>query len=203
MKRTLLLSLVLGVGAVALVRAAFTPTQQPGAVLPEPPQAPHDIQLRVIEAHPFTLETPEKNWMSPEAPAYQTGTVLVVEGPQERFLPRQTLENVLYVGTQMPEWLNTGEFSGRRVLLVPGPFDAQAPIFFGTPELPERVTEDEAARQMALAVDAGAATLENVELASPRQFPDGVELRRFGADLIERYAPDEVDVISGLRAKRL
>ncbi len=204
MKRIIPISLVLGLGLALGVRANLATSPAATGPLTPPPAAPQAVEIKVLEAHPFVLENLEPNWMQPAAPGYSQGTLLVLEGPAERFMPRQTYENVLYVGTAIPESLNTGEYSGRRVVIVPGDLpSAQTPVFFGAPELPERVTLAEAARQLDLALEAGARPVGAIAMPEAKVFADGTELRRFGADLIERFSPDEVDVISGFRAKRL
>src|SRR5690606_41123762 len=106
------------------------------------------------------------------------------------------------------ERLNVGVDSGRVVALVPGDVDlAAAPIFFGGPALPEELTAEDvrAMRDAALAdgvAPVGAARLEAV-LAPPLRFPSEDELRVFAADVIERHAPSEVDLVRGLRAPRI
>ena len=209
MNRTLALSLCLGVGLAIGVTATMTQATrstapQSGGDLAPVPSSPQRSAVDVLEAHPFSLETSETHWMRAEADAYDRGMLLVIEADPELLIPRQGYENPMYVGAETAEPLNVGMFSGRRVVIVPGDVDlASSPVFFGEPELPERVTRAEAQRQLQLALDAGAGIDGTFELGQSKVFADGYELRRFGADLIEAHSPGEIDVITGLRAKRL
>lgn len=204
MKRIIPISLVLGLGLALTVRANFTTSPAPSAPLDPAPAAPQALEISVLEAHPFVLGEAEPDWMRPGAPSYVNGTLLVLEGPAELFVPRQALENVLYVGTQIPEPINTGAFSGRRIVILPGEFEpATMPVYFGEPALPGQVTLAEAGRQLDLAFDAGARAIGPMALPAPKSFASAYEMRRFAADLIEQFSPDEVDVISGLRVEHL
>ena len=174
---------------------------------PLPAQLPvADVQL--LHVQPFTLETPTVHAYRAERPSYDAGVLLVLGVDPEVVQPRQTAEPVLYVGGQTAERLNAGTNSGRLVVLVPGAFDASAPIFFGTPELPERVDaatvarELDAARAAGIAAPAGAGSFATAD-TEPLPFENDHQLRVYASDLIELHAPDEVDLISGLRAPLL
>ena len=172
---------------------------------PPRPETPSQVPVTLVEAHPFTLLEPATHWMRAEQPTYTEGWLVVLETSRDLLVPRQTFENVLYVGSETVERINTGAGSGFLVGVVPGPLDlAQAPIFFGEPELPENVTAQEARRQLQIALDQGvrassAAAAVTVQ-HEPVVLPDAFELRVYASYLIEQYATDEVDVVSGLRA---
>ena len=54
--------------------------------------------------------------------------------------PRQVAEPILYVGDRTAQFAKIGYPADRIVVIVPGTLDLHAaPIWFGTPELPERV----------------------------------------------------------------
>jgi len=206
--RTPTLFLAAGTAAGALVAGALagngngsTQETQP-ALVASPEEAPIELVLR----QPFRLDRPGRHTMRAEAPAYTEGHLLVLRAEPERWRLRQSYDNVLYVGAETARRVNHGVGSGHLVVLVPGALEADAPLFLGAPELPERVTAAEAARQAADARRAGVAavddfpdarTLETAHLA------DEADLFTYAADLVERYAPDEVDLIESLRVPRL
>ncbi|HKX45338.1 MAG TPA: hypothetical protein VJP77_01345, partial [Planctomycetota bacterium] len=143
--------------AVATSVVAFTAQRSPES-FPQLPAVPQAVAVELVEAHAFTLDQPTTHWMRAEQPQYATGHVLVLRTDPELLVPRQTLENVLYVGAETVERVNLGHESGFLVAIVPGEVDlAAAPIFFGEPALPEQVTAAEAARQLGLARERGVA----------------------------------------------
>jgi hypothetical protein len=176
--------------------------------LPPLSATPQIQPIRLVEATPFQLVEAHTHFYRAEQPAYTEGTLLVLAVEPHLLTPRQTYESVLYVGSETAERINVGERSGHLIALIPGQPDlANTPIFFGEPELPERITAQEAQRQLALAQAAGvvpagaeaaaAAAQEAVELY------DGYELHRFASYAVERYSADEQDLIKGLRAERI
>ncbi|QDU69739.1 hypothetical protein [Engelhardtia mirabilis] len=188
---------LLGGGVIAYNSDTNNPTQEPLV------SAPQEAPIRLIEAQPFEVLTPLTHYMRAEQPSYTKGMLLVLSGDPTLLRPRQSLENVLYVGAETAERINTGEQSGYLVVVVPGEVDlASSPIFLGSPALPEQVTAADAQRQLEIALDSGL-TGQSVPVADPIQVADGYELHRFASYLVERYAPDEADLISGLRAQRI
>jgi hypothetical protein len=172
--------------------------------LPELPAVPQRVDLQLLEVVPFELAVPERHTWRAEQPSYDQGYLLVLAAEPDRLVARQTYENVLYVGTETAERINVGGDSGHLVVLVPGPIDLEnSPAFFGEPELPERVTASEAARQLGLARAEGVVPFRNFEVGAPYYAADGYELRRFASHLVERWSPDEADLITGLRAERI
>ena len=188
---------LLGGGVIAYNSDQSNPSHEPLVT------APQAAPLQVVEAQPFQVLTPLTHNMRAEQPSYDSGMLLVLSGDPTLLRPRQTLENVLYVGAETAERINTAELSGYLVVVVPGEVDlANSPIFLGEAALPEQVTASEAARQLQLALDAGM-TGQSVPVADPIQVADGYELHRFASYLVERYSPDETDLIQGLRAERI
>lgn len=199
-------SIIAAVAAAALLGGAviaFDGNRQiPGTE--QLPADPQGVELELLEAHPFELLEADTHHMRAEAPSYDSGMVLVLAGDPAILRPRQGYENVLYVGAETAARVNSGERSGHLVVIVPGLEDASsAPIFLGEPALPENVTAAEAQRQLALALDAGVPTQTPAVAGEPVVVRDGYELRHFASFLVERYASDEVDVITGLRAERI
>ena len=172
--------------------------------------------VELIAARPFTLAAPATHWWRKEQPQYTAGMLLVLRAPVDLLTERQTAEPVLYVGAQTAERVNVGDSSGMLVAIVPADLDAQGrvaldlgkePIFFGTPALPEQVDAAIVAQELAAARRAGIAPPSKAAVTAALEqqvgFDDDWQLRVHAADLIERYAPQEVDVVSGLRAPRV
>jgi len=184
-----------------------------------PPALPAVLPVGSVElvaARPFTLAAPATHFWRKEQPAYRAGMLLVLRAPVDLLVARQTAEPVLYVGAQTAERVNVGDSSGMLVAIVPADLDSQghvafdlaaAPIFFGSAELPEQVDGATVARELAAARRAGiappTAAAVSAALSEPVAFDDDWQLRVHAADLIERYAPLERDVVSGLRAPRV
>jgi hypothetical protein len=187
----------------------------PDDPLPPIPALPAG-SVELIAARPFTLAAPATHWWRKEQPIYKAGMLLVLRAPVDMLTERQVAEPVLYVGAQTAERVNVGDSSGMLVAIVPAELDSQGrvaldlaaqPIFFGTPALPEQVDAQTVASELAAARRAGIAPPTHAQVAAALQeqvaFDDESQLHLHAADLIEHYAPLEVDVVSGLRAPRL
>lgn len=138
------------------------------------------------------------------------GTLLVLKVDPAYVLPRQTAEPVLYVGAQSAERINSGHESGYVVALVPGKVDlATTPIFFGTPELPESVTAEKAAAELAQAQAAGiqpfaAEPVKSAWQAGGRTLraENHAELLRGEVSrLIVKYSPQEKNLADGYQLR--
>ncbi len=132
--------------ALSLEVAAATP------VLPETPFAPIDL----LYARPFTLTEPMEYRWSADRPMVTSGWILVLEVDPAVAYPRQTALPVLYAGDQVARYAMKGYPSGRIVALVPSRIDLhEAPVWFGTPMLPEQVDRSVITAEQALAAQAG------------------------------------------------
>ena len=95
------------------------------------------------------------------------------------------------------------------VVLVPGDFPLdEARVFFGSPELPERVRRPQIDLEVARARDAGVTPpsrdhVTAVVDAATFHAATEYELRQRAVDLVERYSPQERDLISGWRVPRV
>jgi hypothetical protein len=208
MKRTRTIAVVVALGVALTAGATAWNATSVQEAAPLRPEVPSRVPVTLLEAHPFTLLEPATHWMRAEQPTYTEGWLVVLETSRDVLLPRQTYENVLYVGSETVERINTGAQSGVLVGVVPGSVDlTQAPIFFGEPELPENVTAQEAQRQLQIAFGEGVRAADASAIATAQReavvLPDAFELQHYASYLIEQYAPDEVDLISGLRVPRL
>ncbi len=146
-------------------------------------------------------------WMKDHAPL-RSGLLLALDVDPLLARPRQVAQPVLYVGAVPAEILNVGYPSGRLLALVPGAPDLAAePIYFGAPDLPERIDGEQAAGQLAAALGAGLLPFGEDTLAQARA-ATGAELALEGprelelaiADFIDAWAPDEAERAESLRA---
>ncbi|CAB1078774.1 hypothetical protein D1AOALGA4SA_6505 [Olavius algarvensis Delta 1 endosymbiont] len=195
MKRAICIGLmVVATIAVSIKVPAISP-----AVVPSTPAAVEDI----LYACPFILEKGYAFEWRRERPILTKGSLLVLKVNPDLVYARQALEPVLYVGAQTAERVNNGYRSGYVIAIVPGHIDlTTTPIWFGTPELPERVDDKiiqtELARAKAAAIEpfsaerVAAALTRGVE---PLKLTDRDALRPHFVRLLQKYAPDEKDLI--------
>ena len=135
-----------------------------------------------------------------------SGTLVVLEVDPALVVPRNTLEPVLYAGNVPVQRLNHGNKSGRVIALIPGNIDVTTmPIWFGTPELPGRVTTAMAETERARAQKAGVAhTFARASIAgldSPASASKDLAalLRTLAADLVLTYSPQDKDLAESWR----
>ena len=209
------LTLLLGAIVIGAVTGSLGPQEKPlRKVSPELRASP----IEVLEVRSFVLDEPFTFWWRAEQPEVRSGVLLVLKTDPELVRARQSAESVLYVGDQTAERCNHGGGTGNLVALVPAPLDAQGqvvfdlestPIWFGTPDLPERIDARiiRSERRQAEARGLGAARLSTRAKAF-RPVNDAVyaadrdELDLTIADLIEFYSPAEVDRVELLRLPR-
>ncbi|MFH0982057.1 MAG: hypothetical protein V2A79_11005 [Planctomycetota bacterium] len=164
--------------------------------IPATPAAIDDV----VYSRAFTLEKGyDFDWCK-ERPLVTSGTILVLKVNPDLVIPRQVAEPVLYVGNQTAQRVNFGNESGHVIAIVPGDVDlSKSPIWFGTPELPERVdaaaTEAERAKADAAGIKPPAAAKIAVAVARGGErlnVADMSELLRSEiSDLILQYSPQE------------
>lgn len=177
--------------------------------VPDIPDTPAAIDA-LVYARPFALEKSYKFVWRQEQPLVKEGYLLVLKVDRDLVYPRQTAEPVLYAGDQTVERINVGYESGHVVAIVPGKLDLKkTPIWFGTPELPERCNAKTIREEKRLAEQAGIKppTRERVTAAQKKggerlKAADRYELRRAAADLIAQYAPDETELVESLLMPR-
>jgi len=161
--------------------------------------------IGLVAAQPFTLREPYNHLWRYEQPAVSSGYLLVVQGDPALFLPRQSLEPVLYVGRQTAERVNLGHESGHLVAIVPGDLDDPR-LWFGAPALPEQVGETWINREHARATAAGITPMPRSRLVdalrtggAPLALGTRAELLRRAAELVERYSPQERQLVETIR----
>ncbi len=184
---------------------------------PPLPDTGMDAVVTVVHARPFVTNEPFTHWWDADRASYDAGLLLVLEVSDLTLIhPRQTAEPVLFVGDQTVERINTGHESGYLVALLPAERNVQGsvdldlstlPIYFDLPALPETIDGPTAQAALARAVAAGVTAQPAGDLAAVTaeqvSFVDVGDVHAHAADLIEQWSPQEVDLISGLRAPRL
>ncbi|MFL6246564.1 MAG: hypothetical protein ACJ74H_11105 [Thermoanaerobaculia bacterium] len=159
----------------------------------------------ILYARPFTLETPYRNEWSQERAMVSTGVLVVLDVDPALVVRRDTLEPVLYAGNVAVQRLNHGDKSGRIIGIVPGAVDLTGvPIWFGSPELPERVTANFVRSERARAERAGVRPFSSAKLAAvmrPVVTAAGLSalLRNVAAALVDEYSPQEKELADSWR----
>jgi hypothetical protein len=153
--------------------------------------------IDIGEIQPFRLKAGYRyDWLQ-SRPIVSAGLLVVLRVDPKHVLPRDTAEPVLYAGNQTVQRLNQGHRSGHVIGIIPGDVDlASAPIWFGRPQLPERVTPAIIRAERALADKAGIRPFSPDKINSVRREAIEVEdlaalLRGRAADLVLKYSPDE------------
>ncbi len=162
----------------------------------------------LVYAQTFTLQDGFKYVWNKEHPTVTTGTLLVLKVDKALVIPRQVAEPVLYVGDSTAQRVNFGHESGYVIAIVPGAVDlTKAPIWFGTPDLPERVDAAMIQAERTLANRAGVKPFSEkvVKAAFERggaalNVADMSELLRTQvSDLILKYSPQEKHLAEAFR----
>lgn len=206
----------------ALVTVAAAATVGPMLVqatestgLEAPPELPAnpavELPVQLVHVQSFELAEPAQHMWRAEQPSYTTGLLVVLEAAPDFLAPRQTAEPVIYVGNQTLERINTGYPSGQLVGIVPSMTLeelAEAPIFFGQATLPESVDAAHIQAELDAAVASGLTGPGTARVATATSDAaigalDLGDLYYQASFLIEKYAPTEVDLVTGLRAPRV
>ncbi|MEM7260678.1 MAG: hypothetical protein AAF488_01715 [Planctomycetota bacterium] len=160
----------------------------------------------LIYARSFTLETPFRYDFNADRPEVAAGTIIVLEVDPELVKPRQVHAPVLYVGESPAMIINQGYTTGRLIAIVPSSVDlATAPVFFGSVELPERVTAERGKAERVAAEAMGIVPFRPEVIANRVEQSGGIlatsdldYLMLELAELVFRYCPDEIDLAVAL-----
>jgi hypothetical protein len=166
---------------------------------PQIPNTPAAVD-QVVYARPFTLNDGFRYDWCNEPFQLSRGTILVLKVNPNLVIPRQIEEPVLYAGNQTAMRLNQGDKSGYVIAVVPGDVDlTKDPVWFGTPEVPERVNAARVQAERQQAEKAGIKPL-SAEQAKAALAAGGARinsqdmsalLRDTITGLIEQYSPQE------------
>ncbi len=111
--------------------------------------------VRVVSAAPFVLlESYRSDW-SAAHPEVAGGTVLVLEVDPVLLVLTNRPGRVLYVGDAPVEILKRDVALGLVTVVVPGALSPETFIYFGSIALPETITAEAGARELAVAQAAG------------------------------------------------
>lgn len=161
--------------------------------------------IDILEIQPFRLKVGyHYDWLE-NRPFVSDGLLVVLRVDPGHVVPRDTAEPVLYAGDRTVQRLNQGHGSGYVIGIIPGEIDlASAPIWFGRPELPERVTPEVIKEERALADSAGIKAFSPDKITGVRRDPIEVDdlaalLRGPAADLVLKFSPDEKDLVETWR----
>ena len=153
--------------------------------------------IDIVEILPFRLKAGyEFHWLQ-SRPFVSDGLLVVLQVDPSLVAPRETAERVLYAGDRTVQRLNHGDLSGYVIGIIPGEIDlASEPIWFGQPDLPERVTPEVIKEERSLADSAGIKPFGPDKIDAVRR--DAIEagdlaalLRGPAAEFVLEYSPDE------------
>jgi hypothetical protein len=169
----------------AVPRAELRVRPTPGAV------------LDIVEILPFRLKAGYTYGWLESRPLVSDGLLVVLRVDPGYVVPRNLAEPVLYAGDRTVQRLNQGNVSGFVVGIIPGELDLTSePIWFGRPQLPERVTPEVIKEERTLADRAGIKPFSPEKIEGVRR--EAVEaddlaalLRGPAAELVLNYSPDE------------
>lgn len=165
----------------------------------------------IVSAQPFLLDRGWRHVWRLEAPEFDAGWLLVLDVEPTLVEPRQMAEPVLFAGHETVERINHGFQSGRVVAILPSRRNAlggvgldlaTTPIFFGQPDLPERVDATRIEREL---VEARARGVRPLEVPTPLELlhlPSRDELDQRAGLLVLEHAAGESDTGTGLLAPR-
>lgn len=161
--------------------------------------------IDLLEIQPFQLKAGYSyDWLE-SRPLVSDGLLVVLRVNPNYVVPLNVAEPVLYAGDRTVQRLNQGNGSGYVIGIIPGEIDlASAPIWFGTPELPERVTPDVIKEERALADKAGIKPFSVDKIGGALRDAIGAEdlaalLRGPAGDLVLKFSPDEKDLVETWR----
>lgn len=161
--------------------------------------------IDILEIQPFQLNVEYPHTWLESRPLVSNGLLVVLQVDPDLVEPRDAAEPVLYAGDRTIQRLNRGHGSGYVIGIIPGDIDlASEPIWFGRPELPERVTAEVIEVERTIAEEAGITPFDAEQIAAVQGDPIEVEdladlLRGPAADLVLKYAPDERDLVDTWR----
>ncbi len=153
------------------------------------------IDIEYIQ--PFRLEQSFKYDWRIDLSDVNSGLLVVIKVDPSLVTPRNELEPVLYAGNQTVQRLNHGHESGFVIGIIPEQIDlSNEPIWFGTPDLPERIDAEMIARAHTKAKRSGISALKSIDIQGKTRniivVPNLTTLlREHAADLVLEFSPQE------------
>lgn len=182
------------------------------AAPPQTPATPAAVQ-DIVFAQPFTLDQGEVSTWRAERPVVDSGYIIVLKVNPDLVYPRQSAEPVLYVGDTTAQRMNVGYRSGYVVAVVGAEITGEqamdlskVKIWFGTPELPERVDANRIAQESALADAAGIKAFSAEKISNLLAQNETLSERTMAGILddvaaqIRRFSPQEEELAVSLDA---
>jgi hypothetical protein len=161
--------------------------------------------IDIVRIQPFRLEKSyQYDWRS-ERPDVSSGLLIVIKVDPKLVTPTNALEPVLYAGNQTVQRINQGNESGFVIGIIPGQIDlSKEPVWFGTPDLPERIDEKMITIERASAKRSGIKAPKSTDIQSRTRAlivaPDLTTLlREHAADLILEFSPQEKHLVDSWR----
>ena len=211
-------SLTIGTFAALILATGATWAWKQSGSSSAPPAAPTTFSpaLDMVFARPFVLDEGYRHEWRSDRPSVDAGYLLVLQVDPSYVQPRNGLEPVLYVGAQTAERVNYGYPSGSVVAIVPAARDGnghplldleQTLIWFGTPELPERVDAGRIDAELARARAAGGVPLAQARLTAATnaggslvRFANRTALHRYAAERVLEFAEGEEELAQSMLA---
>lgn len=166
--------------------------------VPATPAAVNDV----LFVKQFTVKDGYFHFWRKDQPVVHEGTMMVLSVDPALVHPRNTAEPVLFVGNQTAERFNFGATSGMVVAIVPGKVDLKTtPVWFGTPQLPDQVTNDIIQAERTMADNAGIKPLSSIKVDTaakiageePLSLGNLADLKFEAAKLTVKYAPEDTE----------
>jgi hypothetical protein len=166
----------------------------------------------IVSATPFTLTRGWTHAWRAEKQVYDAGWLVVLEVDPKLVQPTQLEEPVLYAGNETVERINHGDQSGRVIAIVPSKRShdggvaldlSVTPIWFGAPELPERVDAARIESEIAKARRLGVVPLGCPAVGETMQLESRDDLGPLCGELVLQHSPEEQHVGLGLLAPRV
>lgn len=161
--------------------------------------------IDILRIQPFQLEQSFKyDWQS-DHPDVKSGLLVVIKVDPKMVMPKNVLEPVLYAGNHTVQRLNQGNESGFVIGIIPEQIDlSKEPLWFGTPDLPERIDAKMIASELTKAKRSGISALKLSDIKSRTKemiaAPDLTTLLRKNAgDLILEFSPQEKHIVESWR----
>ncbi|MEM7311309.1 MAG: hypothetical protein AAF682_31875 [Planctomycetota bacterium] len=207
---------LLASAAAAATAFAFQNEEAPSSA----PATLEQSEVRLLFAQPFQLDHGYAHAWRADQPPVTAGYLVALRAEAELLPPMQIHHPLMFAGEMPLERINDGSDSGVYIGILPSATGSdgaptldlkETPIFWSKPDiLPESLSIADARRVLSQAVAAG------VEPQADERVDDALAegggtvyvsglgaLRRYAADVIERYSPLETDLVSGLRAPLL